>query len=711
MPRLSIRNWILARPLLAGPSLVGPVLAALLLSLVLMPASHSFAQPEDTAAYLDLLLPAMGAEKIEASEAAQRQWEQTCREICRPGREKDRVAASMLMAERLTSKTADGARIWLLRQLEYTGGEECVVAVARLLDDENPLVQRAARRTLTMIPGSAANTALLAKLAATDDETVKLGLLNGLAQRADEASARPVAKALRSENEAVVVAAARALGYIATPLSAEFLKSRRKQAAGDLRWQIGNASLRCANRLLAKGEIHKAAELFGDLTGEGEPEAVRMSAVHGQIAASGDWQTVVSIAQFLRGDDLAAARVAAGHVADLDSVRAKRLAGILGDLSPAHQILLVQALALRADKNVLPEVLKLAKSDDAGVRIAAIRALATLGDASVVELLLTGLAEGGRAASAARHALEAVYGEGVEAKIIASMQSATNLRALLIEVLHRRRAVAAVPALLEETGHADVEIRRRAMAALSELAEIDDVPAMVAGVLTAERGAERDSAEKAVMLLCNRVADRQQRADPVLAVYAKASETDQSALLPLLGRIGGAQAFEKVRAALASDDKDLYGVGVRSISNWPDGDVAPQLLEIFQTADDEGHKLRAMRAFIRVIALRNERPNEESLDLLKQAMDLCERDEERNLILSRTISAEIRSIEALRFVLPYVNNPATAQMACRAIVGLSHHRYLRRPNQEEFNKALSEVIRVSNDVALRDQARRYRSDL
>ena len=693
------------------------VLTSMLTAVALLPADRLFAQPEDGAASmvyeLKLLLPAMGAEDIVESAEAQQKWERICRGTCRPGRKADQVDISLLMASKLGPETAKGARIWMLRQLEYTAGAESVDAIAAVMDDEDALVRKAARRALTLNPSPTANAKLLAKLESVDDDSFKIGLLMALGQRGDASSTAVVGKALRNPNEAVVAAAARALAEIATPLSAELLKSRRQDSEGDLRLRLGNASLRCANNLLSKGKLHKATEVFGDLSGEAEPESVRMSAVHGQIAVAGDWQMVVSIAEFLRGDDLATARVAASHVADLDSARAKRLAAILASLPPASQVLLVQALALRADKAAMPQTVAAAKSDNGDVRIAALRALSTLGDASTVPLLLNALKEGGAVASAARHALEAVYGEGTEEKIIAAMQAAkeTQPRALLIEILHRRQAVSAVQALLKETGHADVEIRRRAMTALSQLAEISDVPDMLRGVLAASAGSERDDAEKAVMLLCNRFKEKDYRALPVLAVFAKASAEDQKTLLPLLGRIGGSGSFEKVEAALASDDKDLYDVGVRALCNWPDGDVAPKLLEIFQSSKEASHRLRAMRAFIRVIALRNERPNEESLALLKKAMDLCSRDEERNLILSRTISAEIRGMEALRFVLPYVNNPATAQMACRAIVGLSHHRYLRRPNQEEFNKALSEVIRVSNDVGLRDQARRYRSDL
>ena len=83
---------------------------------------------------LDQLLPGMGAVNIEKSQDAQLQWEQACRRLCVPGKESQRIEASRLMAGKLGPDTASGARIWLLRQLEYLGGAECVDAVAAAMD-------------------------------------------------------------------------------------------------------------------------------------------------------------------------------------------------------------------------------------------------------------------------------------------------------------------------------------------------------------------------------------------------------------------------------------------------------------------------------------------------------------------------------------------------------------------------------------------------
>lgn len=669
-------------------------------------------QPEELAETLEKLLPDMASEKNADRKQAQYRWEQICRSLCAPGKEDLRKQACQLMAANLGERSTSQARICLLRQLEYLGNEECVDAVALAMDDTDPLVRSAALRALASNPSAEATRKLVDGLESSEDTEFKVGLLNALGYRGDPSSTNAIADILDDPDKAIVASAARALGKIATPPAAAALKARRKASEGELRQQLCNASLRCANKMMDEN-FNAAHKIYLDLVAEDmalpmDDTSVRDAALHGMLSIAGPAELEFHLSDKIPGN----ARVAAAHIADLDKSGIKKLIGNLAKLPAASQVLVLQALAVRADKSVMPEVVAAAGNQDQVIRIAALRALSSLGDVSVVPLLLGALSENGELASAARDSLEAIYGDGVDSAIIVAMQEAEQIqpRALLIEILQRRQSNEAVPALLKEARHDSSEIRSRAMSALSEVAELQDVPAMVQGVLASTAGSERDQAEKAVMLLCNRLDDEDHRADQVLKVFESASLSDRKALLPLLGRIGGPGALQQIEAAIGSQ-QDLHDAGIRAICNWPNGDVAESLLEISQTSKKEQHRLAAMRAFIRVIALKHARPNSESLGLLRKAMDLCTRDEERNLILSRTISSEIRSLEALQFVLPYLDNSSTAQEACRAVVGLSHHRYLRRPNQAEFNKALGKVIETSTDPALVDQARRYRSDL
>ena len=95
----------------------------------------------------------------------------------------------------------------------------------------------------------------------------------------------------------------------------------------------------------------------------------------------------------------------------------------------------------------------------------------------------------------------------------------------------------------------------------------------------------------------------------------------------------------------------------------------------------------------------------EKLAVLEQAMGRAERDDERNLVLQR-VSA-VRTVEALRFLLPYLDQPSLARTAGASITELARHKELRDPNKAEFIPALQRLLKTDQDGTVLEQARRY----
>ena len=148
---------------------------------------------------------------------------------------------------------------------------------------------------------------------------------------------------------------------------------------------------------------------------------------------------------------------------------------------------------------------------------------------------------------------------------------------------------------------------------------------------------------------------------------------------------------------------------LRALCNWPDGSVAPRLLKIAQSDESASHRRRAIDALVRVAPLPDKRPDGQRLDMLEKAMLLSSRDEQKALILKR--ARAIRSLGALRFVAPYMNEPKFAEAACETVVELAHHKDLRQPNKAEFDAVLNKVIATSKDRILIERAKRYQKNL
>jgi HEAT repeat protein len=415
------------------------------------------------------------------------------------------------------------------------------------------------------------------------------------------------------------------------------------------------------------------------------------------------------ILQVLRHGDPLDSSVTVGFVAALDTRGIKPLAEGLTTLPPPAQVALLGALGARRDRAALSAVVAAASSPDRSVKTAALAALGGVGDGSAVPLLVKAIEEGGEPAAAARHSLETVFADGVDQALIGVMRKTEDpgRRAELIGILDNRRATAAVPALLEEVGGDDANVRRRAISALGKVAGPEDVAGMTRGLLKIKDPGECDEAGRAIAAVCSRIADEAQQADPVLAEYHKAPAAEQIVLLPVLGRIGGSKTLDLVREAVAGPDPARRAAGLQALFDWPDSTVAEDLAALAEKTGDAELKARAIRSLARVVILPGSRSEAVKLALLARAMKQAGRNEERRLILDR--AREVHSFAAVRFAADFLGDPKLASQACATIVDLLHRQEIREPNQAESDRILDRVIKTSKDKSLVERAKSFKA--
>ena len=84
--------------------------------------------------------------------------------------------------------------------------------------------------------------------------------------------------------------------------------------------------------------------------------------------------------------------------------------------------------------------------------------------------------------------------------------------------------------------------------------------------------------------------------------------------------------------------------------------------------------------------------------MLKNAMKLADGSDNKKLALSR--AASVRTLATVDWVAGYLDDPDLAQTACRAIVELAHHRFLRQPNKAHFEPILRKVEATAKDKSI-----------
>ena len=183
----------------------------------------------------------------------------------------------------------------------------------------------------------------------------------------------------------VVAAAARALGKIGTPEAARLLGTAKAGAQVPTRATINEGLIVCAARLLATGRRDEAGKVYHDLSQPGENRTVRMAALCG-VMPTADRPEVELVAESLASND---AMVRAAAVRDCPFSRPATFARW-----PAPAELPAQPggrpdghAASRRPVSLAAVALEFVRSKDEGVRLAAVQALGTVGDADALLVL------------------------------------------------------------------------------------------------------------------------------------------------------------------------------------------------------------------------------------------------------------------------------------------------------------------------------------
>lgn len=389
--------------------------------------------------------------------------------------------------------------------------------------------------------------------------------------------------------------------------------------------------------------------------------------------------------------------------------RTKLFTAQLSQLDPGGQAALIGALADRGDATARPAILELLNSSsDENVRVAAIRALGSLGEQADLPLIVKQLSsKAGGEKAAARATLTQLRGEQFNKALAGELSSAAPAtKAALIEVLAARRASGESPVFLTAAVDDDGQVRKAAMAALGELGTADQLAGMIQGILRASKGGERDAAEKHVAQACSRIEKEDDRGEQLIKALNTVGVEQRDDLLSLVGRVGGAKLIDFVGQIATDSDPARRKLGIDALSKWPDAATADKLLEITKATTDAAERSQAFQGYVKIAAARDKRNDQQRLDRMKQAMEAAKTDEEKLLVINRSRTAY--AVETLRFIVPYVDEAPFAEAACETIVELAHHREIRDPNKDEFNKVLDHVIAVTKDPEIVERANRYK---
>jgi len=148
---------------------------------------------------------------------------------------------------------------------------------------------------------------------------------------------------------------------------------------------------------------------------------------------------------------------------------------------------------------------------------------------------------------------------------------------------------------------------------------------------------------------------------------------------------------------------EVKEAAIRAFHAWPDSSAANAVLELARDQEETKLHVLAMRAYLRMVDLDEDRPPAKTLKMYAGAMDVARRPEERKQVLSGL--AEVKDVETLAVLSPYLDDEQLRSEAGSAMIGVA--RGLLPTGWAPAREALEQVIAKVND----DRVRRHAEDV
>ncbi len=591
------------------------------------------------------------------------------------------------------------AKTLACKQAAQNGTKDSVAVLAPFLADET--LSHPARVALERIPDPAAGAALRDSLAKVQGKLL-IGVLQSLGERKEAEAAAVVAPFLKNADKQVVYAAAVALGKIGTTDAVTALLAVLWDSSADRKALLVDGLYGCAEALKAANQPVDVRSIYASVRAQADLSGiVRGGAVRGEILSAGN-EAPKKLETLLADPDDAifSAALEAGRELKTTEATQTQLA-VLPKLSVDRQVLLVAAIGDRSDAAARPLLLNLAKEEKTPLKQAAIRALFSVPDDTVVALLLDLLSDADPATvAAATAALQQTVAPNLDQKLVQRLGEVKGKAVIpLAEVCRRRKIGAATPVLLPMLKDPDIEIRRAALNALGYTVSGEDVDVLIQRLLHPDSKIEFDTVLGSLQVVCARTVDQ----DAVAALLAKDYESapldTQCEILKLLRFLGGKVAIETVRKATENSSEKIQDVATQVLGDWPDTEAAPVLLDVVKKDGDSKFQIRALRGYIRIVR-QMDTSHQHRYKMTLDALAVAKRDEEKLLLIDAL--GRIPLPEALAKLTEMIDTPQFTEPVCVALVNAA--RPIVTQHRDAVVKAMQLVTEKSKNADLQRAA-------
>lgn len=613
--------------------------------------------------------------------------------------EKEQSLIAILKSNAGQKEKADACR-----ELAVYGTKASVPVLAALLEDEK--LSHMARYALEPIQDPSVDEAFRNALKKVNGRLL-VGVIGSIGVRRDVKAIDAIALYLNDQNAEVAQAAARALGSIGTTQSAKILEAALAKAPSENILAVCEGLFRCAESLAAAKQTKEALAIYDMLRDfKNAPHQVTTGAIRGSILLRPQKESLALLEKSLKSQDYLIFSAAVRTALEMKGQEAGRvLAAVLTTLPADNQIEILNAIAHRGDAVALPEVIKLSLSGNKTTRIAAIKAMGSIGqDKALPELVNLTTESDSDISKTAQDVLAGFTGKGADAIVMSLMKdSDVSKRLIGIDIVARRRMITALPSLVSLTSDNDPKIRQAALKRIGELGSVSEIDSLIGLLKKSENDQDIGAIEQSLSTICARAQNQDLVANKIITAFSSVGAKQKGALLHILSAIGNQTALAAVREAVKDPNQQVRNEAIRALGDWKSADAAPDLIELARTAQNNADKTLCLRNFFRLTG-QAEIPINQRLELCKKAAAITSNAEEKKMLLGAL--GNITAPDAFDLILPMLSDESTANEAGAAVVSVATRllQNKRNLNNQKIIQALEKVTTAKVNDTISKQA-------
>lgn len=587
------------------------------------------------------------------------------------GQEEARKMSVKAYGKALSQLTDQQNKSFIISQLELVGQDDAVPFLQKFLTDQQ--LADPASRALVKINSPASKKALMNGLHQATG-AAQLSLIKALGDSRNKEAAPAIHAWAVASNQDLAKVSLAALAHIADPSSEAVMAAAAKKSGYLSENTNATASnLVYAEMLFGDGNrtlAHKIAKELSEKAVSDNQVYVRTAAL--KILAESAPENGSSFLLEAMKDKNMEYRLAALKFAVpyLTPATTKLWLDQLAHTDANNQAEVLNMLGQHGVKEALPAALKLLKSKDQQVRLAAISAAGKIGQEQALDNLLKVMRKGDATEiEAVSQAILQMKGNGIPEKIADFIPKAKpNVQVALVNILASRGANAQLSTIYSLLKNKNPEVKMAAFAALKQTVTVNDLPQLFNLLKQTADQTELAEVQDAVIAAVKGSKDNSAQVDAVLQQMAAAPEGQKNVYYKILASLGGEKALKAVSDAFYMDNAQNKQAALAALASWTDAGAGAELLKISRASNNPEQLQLALDGYLRLVRM-TDYTAEQRLLRLREAMAVAKTTAQKQLILKDL--AQAKTFNAMVFAGKYLDDAAIQQTAANAVMTIA----------------------------------------